>query len=202
MLTRKYLVSTKNLKPIFDSIIEGTAPPKFTTQHLKGIGFASSNDRAVIPLLKELGFLQADGTPTNRYRDYRDTSRSKQVMAEALRDAYSELFHIKAKPAAADRAAIQGKFKSTHNVGDGVAEKMAMTFYGLLQLADLEAPPPPPKKEEKKTQEGSTVPPPAKILEGGLPAAFHYNIQIHLPATKDIEVFNAIFKSLREHILG
>jgi hypothetical protein len=29
----------------------------------------------------------------------------------------------------------------------------------------------------------------------------HYNIQIHLPATKDVEVFNAIFRSLREHLL-
>jgi len=28
----------------------------------------------------------------------------------------------------------------------------------------------------------------------------HYNIQIHLPATKDIEVYNAIFKSLKEHL--
>lgn len=31
---------------------------------------------------------------------------------------------------------------------------------------------------------------------GGL----HYNIPIHLPATKDVEVYNAIFKSLREHL--
>jgi hypothetical protein len=30
----------------------------------------------------------------------------------------------------------------------------------------------------------------------------HYNIQIHLPATKDVEVYNAIFKSLREHLFN
>jgi hypothetical protein len=29
----------------------------------------------------------------------------------------------------------------------------------------------------------------------------HYNIQIHLPATKDVEVYNAIFKSLRNHLI-
>ena len=29
-----------------------------------------------------------------------------------------------------------------------------------------------------------------------------YNIEIHLPATKDIEVYNAIFKSLREHLIN
>ena len=30
---------------------------------------------------------------------------------------------------------------------------------------------------------------------------FHYNIQIHLPATNDISVYNAIFKSLKENLL-
>ena len=29
----------------------------------------------------------------------------------------------------------------------------------------------------------------------------HYNIQVHLPATKDVEVYNAIFKSLKNHLL-
>jgi hypothetical protein len=32
-------------------------------------------------------------------------------------------------------------------------------------------------------------------------AGLHYNIQIHLPATKDVEVYNAIFKSLKDHLL-
>ena len=30
---------------------------------------------------------------------------------------------------------------------------------------------------------------------------FHYNIQIHLPATNDISVYNAIFKSLKDNLL-
>ena len=34
----------------------------------------------------------------------------------------------------------------------------------------------------------------------GHPPGLHYNIQVHLPATKDIEVYNAIFKSLKEHL--
>jgi hypothetical protein len=37
-----------------------------------------------------------------------------------------------------------------------------------------------------------------KVVSPGL----HYNIQIHLPATKDIEVYNAIFKSVKEHLIG
>jgi hypothetical protein len=32
-------------------------------------------------------------------------------------------------------------------------------------------------------------------------AGLRYNIEVHLPATKDVEVYNAIFKSLKEHLL-
>lgn len=35
---------------------------------------------------------------------------------------------------------------------------------------------------------------------GAQQPSFHYNIQIHLPATTDISVFNAIFRSLKENL--
>ena len=71
------MTSTKNLHPIMKKIVDGTAPPKFTVAHLKGLGFKSSNDQGIIPVLKDLKFLTADGTPTQRYHDYRDPSKSK-----------------------------------------------------------------------------------------------------------------------------
>ncbi len=209
MLTSRYMTSTKNLAPIMQKIIDGTAPPKFTVAHLKGIGFKSSNDQGVLPLLKDLGFLSADGTPTSRYHEYRDRSRSKAVLGQALRDAYEELFHIKEHPTKADRAAIQGRFKSMHNASDRVAELQTATFLALLDLADLSAGPPPKSKKKEKVEEEAAAAtessggsasteytPPGLHLTG-----LHYNIEIHLPATKDVEVFNAIFKSLKEHLL-
>jgi hypothetical protein len=87
-------------------VVEGAAPPKFNADHLKSIGFGGSNDRGVVPLLKDLGFLEADGTPTPRYQKYRDGSQSKKVMAEALRETYADIFHINEKPTASDRAAV------------------------------------------------------------------------------------------------
>ena len=38
------------------------------------------------------------------------------------------------------------------------------------------------------------------VASSGTPQ-FHYNIQIHLPATTDISVYNAIFKSLKDNLL-
>jgi hypothetical protein len=209
MLTRRYLVSTRNLDEILKKIVDGVAPPKFNLDHLKSIGFGSSSDRAIIPLLKDLGFLSADGTPVQRYHDYRDRSRSKAVMAEALRDAYEDVFHIREIPTSADRSAIEGLFKSKHNSTDKVAQMQAMTFFALLKAADLKARSPAPAileapEREPVKQEGNEgpdgAPAPSELRQ--LTTELHYTIQVHLPATKDIEVFNAIFRSLRENLLS
>ncbi len=202
-LTNAYVQIYGQLAELFGRISQGSAPEKFTTQHLKDWGYASSNYRAVIPLLKALGFLSADGAPTTRYHEYRSTAQAKQIMTEALREAYSDLFTIKANPTSADRSLIEGKFKSTHNASPTTAKLMASTFYALLDLADLSA-----NTEQKIEVKNTTLeatPPLVQISENaakghGRPS-LHYNIQIHLPATKDIEVFNAIFKSLKEHLL-
>lgn len=200
-LTNAYVLPTNRIPDIFQKIRDGQAPAAFTQQLLRDWGFNSTNDRAFIPLLKALGFLSADGKPTQRYNDYRDHSRSKQVMAQALRDAYGDIFLIKEHPTTNDRSSIEGKFKSFHNASDNVASLMAKTFLGLLPLADLSskntiAPP------ENRQQTAAATPGPLPLQPDGMRGgpSLNYNIQIHLPATKDVEVYNAIFKSLREHL--
>lgn len=198
-LASTYVLPVNRIPELFSKIRDGQAPNQLTTQLLKDWGFSSSNDRAFLPLLKALGFLTADGQPTQRYHSYRDHSQSKSVMADALREAYGDIFLIKASPTAADKPAIEGKFKSYHNASDNVAQLMARTFFALLALADLdrtyskqETLPPVPVirlNEQAPEREASSV------------SSLHYNIQIHLPATKDVEVYNSIFKSLKEHLL-
>jgi hypothetical protein len=56
------------LPEVFKRIADGQAPEKFTRQYLKDLGFQSSNFHAIIPLLKTLGFISADGVPTSRYQ--------------------------------------------------------------------------------------------------------------------------------------
>lgn len=70
-LANTYVQIYGQLPEIFQRISEAAALDKFTTQHLKDWGYTSSNFRAVIPVLKTLGFISADGTPTTRYHDYR-----------------------------------------------------------------------------------------------------------------------------------
>lgn len=204
-LSSKYTVSPKRLPDLFDKIRDGQAPDQLTHQLLKDWGFTSSNDRALIQVLKELGFLSPDGKPTSLYHEYRDHSQSKVVMAKALREAYGDIFLIKANPTDADKNTIKGKFKSFHNTSDNVATLMANNFLELTKLADLSASSSTPPKQESNSQKGTSenpeigATPPTQQLPGF--SGLHYNIQIHLPATKDVEVYNAIFKSLKEHLI-
>lgn len=202
-LTNAYVLPVNRIPDLFGKIRDGQAPERFTHQLLKDWGFSSTNDRAFVPLLKELGFLTADGKPTPMYHDYRDHSRSKVVMAQAIREAYGDIFLIKEHPTQSDRAAVEGKFKSFHNASENVASLMAKTFFGLLPLADLSAKkgvaPAPIETKQVTTEQSSPFQPEENIFGR---TGLHYNIQIHLPATKDVEVYNAIFKSLREHLFN
>ncbi len=138
-LPKTYTQAPGRIPDFFDRIRDGQAPDQFTQQTLKDWGFATSNDRALLPLLKAIGFLSPDGKPTTLYHDYRDHSASMAVLGRALKDAYKDIFLIKEFPTNGDKAAIKGKFKSYHNVSDHVAGLMMKTFYGLLQLADLKS---------------------------------------------------------------
>jgi len=199
-LTNVYTQVYGQLPEFFSKIREGQAPQQFTQQLLKDLGFKSSNHRALIPLLKALGFISPEGIPTSRYHNYRDYSKSKLVMGDALKEAYQDIFLIKSVPTKADRKVIEGKFKSYHNASDRLAQLMSNTFIALLDLADLSG------TEEIKSIKNELPIPEVKNNNDGKVDKFiqapglHYNIQIHLPATKDIEVYNAIFKSLKEHL--
>lgn len=204
-LTSAYTEAYGKLGDFFSKLRDGQAPPQFTNQYLRDLGFKSNKQRAYNPLLKTLGFLTPDGKPTQRYKDYRDHSKSKVIMADGLKEAYADVFLIKAKPTASDHAAVEGKFKSYHNASDRVALNMRRTFFSLLALADLDNTNSQEIRSEDNSQNddspldqvGGIRPP--QIPLGHSPG-LHYNIQIHLPATKDIEVYNAIFKSLKEHL--
>lgn len=205
-LPTSYTQAYGALEEFFTRIRDAQAPEKFTQQILKDWGFKSNNHRPFIPLLKSLGFLSSDGAPTQRYHEYRNHSKSKTVMGEALKEAYSDIFLIKAHPTSKDKDLIQGKFKSFHNVSDNVAKLHTSTFYALLKLADLNKMNKQPfaNKESTTEKEEATPIEEKKDLYTELSTsklALHYNIQIHLPATKDVEVYNAIFKSIKEHLI-
>ena len=79
---------------------------------------------------------------------------------------------------------------------------MALTFGALVKLADFQSPAPTSsttaKTEQPEAEENATKPGAGHGLKlGGLV----YNIQIVLPESRDSAVYDALFQSLRRHLV-
>jgi Family of unknown function (DUF5343) len=82
-----YLASNKNVPGLFDKIASAKIPDKFTHNFLQTtIGLKNTNDRALIPLLRNLGFLAQSSTPTPTYNLLKGDHR-QSALAEGVRKA-------------------------------------------------------------------------------------------------------------------
>jgi hypothetical protein len=212
-LNSAYLITTKNVEPFFNSLITAKAPDVFTQKVLETLEFTSTNDRLYISLLKGLGFLDANGTPTDRYFRFLDQSQSKRVLAEAIQEAYSDLFAVNTKAQELTVGEVRNKFRvlTQGKNSEKVLGLMANTFKALVDYAEWT--PDAKKAPAKKDAEPKTVDTKAASSEPKLgeaeddelsarlqKAQLHYNIQIHLPESRDQSVYDAIFKSLKKHL--
>ena len=217
-LTNAYLVTTRNLDAFLKSIQSAKAPDSFTNKFLAQLDFTSSNDRLLIGVLKALKFIDDNGVPTQRYFEFLDQGQSGRVLADGIRDAYSDLFNVNKNAQTLTVEEVRNKLK-TLTLGqksDNVVSLMANTFKALSDLADWKAvppaaaPPTPPaplsaagnKKPGSQTETPPPAPPKALAadLVGGQLLQLHYDIQIHLPESRDPAVYEAIFAALRRHL--
>ena len=192
------MMSNNKISQIFDKIVSAAKPAKFTVSFLKQLGFTSSNDFAFIPLLKKLGFLTGDGTPLPSYDSLRDTTVSKRVIANQIKELYSQLFAINLEIHKAPEDEIKGAISRVTGKEEKDVQRMYLTFKALCLYADFKAETSKIKAKEVEENTKSDEVPLKKEFKSN---EFHYNIQIHLPATTDISVYNAIFKSLKENLL-
>lgn len=196
-----YLPSVKNLPQILDKLKIAQTPPKFTYEFLKSnLGFSSSNDRAVIQVLKALGFLSGDSRPTQRYNEFRSEETAGRAMAEGLREGWADIFLSDNEAHTRSPTELKEIFKNVTGKSESVATKMATTFHALARSADFAAAAKPHKKVEGPAPPPMEEPPiPTQRLGGGM--SLHNDIHIHLPATSDVSVYTAIFRALREELL-
>jgi hypothetical protein len=209
-----YMNSTGLIPRIFAKIAEAQKPERFTTDFLTNvIGHGSGSARPVIPLLKRLGFLQSDGAPTQIYARFRNRSERSSAMLEALKSGYAELYarseyaHLLAKEKLRDLVVEVTGLERDSSVVDAIVG----TFQALKTVGEISEA---TKIGGSHVPESATAPipyaPPTEPARGELDVRrsnqevgmnLSYTINLNLPPTADPEVFNAIFKALKEHLL-
>lgn len=207
-LSNAYLTSSKNFESIMNSVLTAKAPERFTGKFLEDLGFKSSNDRLIINVFKALGLLDDNGQPTQRYFDFLDQSQSKRIIAQGIQEAYGDLFNLRVDAQNMTAEEVRNKLKTLTQgqKGDKVIECMVKTFRTLCEYADWSIP------NSKVTEQILTHSPREEISKKEpLPTSnenvgksnmnLHYNIQIHLPETTNMAVYDAIFQSLKKHLV-
>jgi hypothetical protein len=213
-LTNAYLITSKNLGGLISAMQSAKAPERFNNKFLTDLGFSSSNDRLFIGVLKGLKFIDESGVPIKRYFDFLDQTESARVLAEAVRDAYEDLFAVNTKADELSEEDVKNKLRTLTqgSKSDNVVRLMAATFKALSDQADFaqvgqtKAPETAGNsklaaievKGANSHSEETKTPFVEKQKHVGL--NLRYDIHIHLPESRDVTVYDAIFQALNTHL--
>lgn len=190
-----------NITKVLEKIKGAATPERFSQDFLaETLGMKGGSARPVIPYLKRTGFLGPDGTPSTLYKSFRNPSGEGAAAAQALRTGYAPLFKMVEAAHTLDDAQLKGLIVQATGLENNskVVGAILGSFKALNAFADADASAP--------AEVPSTADDPVRErpeTDGAMPSGLglSYTINLHLPATSDIAVFNAIFKSLREHLL-
>jgi hypothetical protein len=199
-----FINSTGLIGKIFEKIQEAKVPPRYTLDFQATVlGYGSGSARPFIPFLKRLGFIQSDGTPTDIYTRFRNVDSSGAAMAEAMRHGFADIFQKNEfAHALADEklknlvVEITGK-----EPGDGTVTAIVGSFKACKLLADFDS-------TEDKARADITPLDTSKSLvkhevksKSSNDLRLSYTINVNLPETTDVNMYNAIFSAIRTNLL-
>jgi len=206
-----YVGATGLLQELFKKIQQAPPPTRFSQDFLfSNLKFKKSGSTIpFIPFLKRIGFLGNDGTPTDLYKQFRnpDSKISGQAIAKALKFAYSDLYarneywHLLAKENLKNFLVEVLEVDAKNDA----LKKLIYTIEFLKTLTDFEevlvespAQNDDESDEESHPKRKKRVTSHDADIDG---INLSYTINLNLPETSDIAVFDAIFKSLKENLL-
>lgn len=197
-----YLSSPGTVDSLLKKIKEAAKPPRFTTDFVNTVlQLKGGTGASVPPFLKKTGFLNSDGTPAPLYDRLRNDATTGAALADAIRTGYKPLYQVNEYAHKLSDAELKGLLLQVTGLekDNRVVELIFGTLKRLIKHADFNA--------SAATPQGDAKP---LVVEHGAPSerpavpralGLSYTINLNLPSTTNIEVFNAIFKSLRDNLL-
>lgn len=204
-----YAQRTQTLISMLEKIKTASVPEKFSQDFVaEKLLMKGGTARSIIPFIKKMGLVGTDGTPTERYKEFRNPDKSGIAIAQAMREIYETLFQMNEYVHDTNSTTLKGLIvEATGSEQDSTPVKKTLsTFQALRKLADFDS----PSVDLEESAEEVEAPPIQQLSQvhhqatntgGGEGINLSYTINLNLPATTDIEVFNAIFKSLKQHLI-
>ncbi len=204
MTSLPYMAGYGRIKTALEKIQSASTPERFTQEYLADtLGMKGGSARPVIPYLKRVGFLGTDGAPTEIYKEFRNDSKRGSAAARALRKGYSPLFEMNEKAHELNDNELKGLIVQATGAGKDTSTVNAIlgSFKTLKAFANFRDLPELGAVRQEQQAEVETPRDEEDASHGIESLSLSYTINLNLPATSDITVFNAIFRSLKENLL-
>lgn len=212
MANLPYAQGTSTLEKMLDKIKTASVPERFSADFVSTkLSMKGGSARSIIPFIKKMGLVDADGTPTDRYKEFRNSEKSKQAIADAIKELYEPLFQMNEYVYELDTHSLKNLIVEYTGAepNSSPVKKILSTFQSLVALASFDTNVVDDDSYHDAKNETNKIEMQEPLYQKNLPSKsanseginLSYTINLNLPPTTDIEVFNAIFKSLRQHLL-
>jgi len=199
-----YTATHKRLGDALKALIEAERPPKFNEDFLGTVlKIRGGSGRPIPPILKRVGLLNPDNSPTELYSKFKSDSSRPAAALQALKNGFGEIFkrseyaHRESDDKVRDLIVeITGLTKN-----DSIVTSILGTFNTFREYAKLAS-----SADEVAQAEPSpsrSAPPQGDDVQASRPSKFSLvnTINVVLPETTDVQVYNAIFRSIRENLM-
>jgi hypothetical protein len=208
--TLPYLATPSSIKNALERIRQAATPERVTRDFVTTkLGIKGGTGFALIPYLKKIGMINADGTPSDLYKSFRNSATGGAAIASAIKKGYGKLSQVNEYFYDLNDKDLQSLIVQVTGAeaNSSVVKLVFMTFKTLKTFAKFDNTGTPDDDVLAEPAANSSLLPigipsaqPSKAAEIGLNLS--YTINLNLPASTDQAVFNAIFRSLKEHILS
>jgi hypothetical protein len=203
-----YLTASGTLKRAMERLIEASRPDKFNADFMENVlKLTGGAARGTIPILKRMGFLTSDGTPTELYARFRTEGGRGAAALAGLKTGFPEIFKRSEYAHSVGDAKLRDIIVEITGLkpNDGIVQAIKGTFNAVKTFIpanwDTSSSEQDPNIDEfaSTTPTAQASPVPGRSTPAG--PGLVYNINIVLPETSDLRVLSAIFRSLKENLM-
>jgi hypothetical protein len=202
-----YVAAPGSIKTALEKIRQAATPDRVTRDFVTTkLSIKGGTGAALVPFFKKIGFVNPDGTPSELYKQFRNPASGGAAIAAAIKIGYQKLaqvneyfYELNDKDLQSLIVQVTGAEPTSSSAKYTFASIKALKGFAKFDQS-LNAPLEPEELDAEPAQ--SAIKQSQGHRENGIGLSLAYTINLNLPATADQAVFNAIFRSLKEHLLS
>ena len=202
-----YTPTYGKLKTALENIIKAERPEVFNKDFIATyLGVSGGSATPIPPILRRMGFLGSDNRPTELYAKFQNENQRPAAALEGLKRAFAELFKKNTYAHSLNEDEIKNTLVEITGLkkNDTIISQIYGTFEALRHYVPKNFTGSGDGAAAASSGEfgGISINEQSPASAGPQGFGLSYHINIVLPETKDVAVFNAIFQSLKQNLLS